>query len=94
VIEDWSVKPISLDERLSLYAGAQMNFGVVNGPMGLLYYTPYPMMMFDCSSCHEAWEKHGIFPGEQLPWLMKGQSLVWEKQGLDVLRRKFKELRQ
>ena len=86
VIEDYSVKPISLFDRVALYAGAQMNFGVVNGPMGLLYMTPYPMMMFDCSSCEHAWKKHGIWPDQQIPWMLPGQSLVWAKPTIESLR--------
>lgn len=92
VIEDYSVKPITLEERMSLYAGAEMNFGVVNGPMGLLYFTPYPMMMFDCTSCEFAWMKHGIKKGEQLPWAYPNQKLIWEGQGIETLRRWFKTL--
>ncbi len=86
IIEDWSVEPISLFERVALYAGAKMNFGVVNGPMGLLYMTPYPMMMFDCDGCQFAWAQHGIKKDEQLPWMLPGQSLVWKKPTLELLR--------
>ncbi len=86
VIEDYSTDPITLFDRMALYAGAEMNFGVVNGPMGLLYFTPYPMMMFDCNSCEHAWKKHGIWPNTQVPWMLPGQSLVWKKPTIDVLR--------
>lgn len=89
VIEDWSVKPIDLFERVALYAGAHMNFGVVNGPMGLLYFTPYPMMMFDCKSCVFAWGKHGIKDNEQLPFALPNQRLIWEKQDIGAIRREF-----
>lgn len=87
VIEDHRVKPISLLDRMALYAGAEMNFGVVNGPMGLLYFTPYPMQMWDCDSCEFAWGKHGIRKGEQVPWMLPGQSLVWQKPTLKTLLR-------
>lgn len=92
VIEDWSVKPISLFDRVALYAGARMNFGVVNGPMGLLYFTPYPMMMWDCDCCEFAWKKHGIRKGEQVPWMLPGQSLVWQKPTLKLLMSAFEKL--
>lgn len=78
VIEDWHDKPIELHDRVALYAGAKMNFGVVNGPMGLLMLSPYPMQMWGCDIAHVAWGKHGIPRGEQVPWLLPGQSLVWE----------------
>lgn len=89
VIEDYRIDPMPLAERVALYAGAEMNFGVVNGPMGLLYFTPYPMMMFDCSSCEYAWSKHGIKRGHQLPWATPDQILIWEGQGIETLRRNF-----
>jgi hypothetical protein len=92
VIEDYGVKAISLFDRMALYAGARMNFGVVNGPMGLLYFTPYPMMMFDCLNAEHAWKKHGIWPGQQIPWMLPGQSLVWEKPTIEVLRSEFAKL--
>lgn len=93
VIEDWSVNPMSLDERMALYAGAEMNFGVVNGPMGMLYFTPYPMQMWDCQCCEFAWKKHGIKAGEQVPWMLPGQSLIWQKPTLPLLRKAVEALR-
>lgn len=94
VIEDYGVNPISLFDRMALYAGAKMNFGVVNGPMGLLYFTPYPMMMFDCLTAEFPWFKHGILKNQQVPWMLPGQSLVWEKPTFDGLMRAFKRLEQ
>ena len=35
VIEDYYVQPIHLHDRVALYAGARMNYGVCNGPMAL-----------------------------------------------------------
>ncbi len=89
IIEDWYVDPITLEERLALYAGAEMNFGVVNGPMGLLYCSPYPMMMFDCKSCAFAWKQHGISEGQQLPFALPDQRLIWSKQEPKTLRQEF-----
>lgn len=85
VIEDWHDKPIDLHERVALYAGARMNFGVVNGPMGLLMMSDYPMMMCGCDLARHAWAKHGIERGTQVPFLRPRQSLMWEVPTLKSL---------
>ena len=79
VIEDWHDQPIDLYDRMALYAGAKMNFGVVNGPMGMLMLSKYPMQMWDCGDVADRWAKHGVQAGTQLPWFLPGQSLVWER---------------
>lgn len=80
VIEDYSVVPIHLYERVALYAGAEMNFGVTNGPLALLYLTNYPFMMFDCISSKKGFAGHGIKKWTQLPWASKDQILVWDQK--------------
>lgn len=42
VIEDWNDKPIHLHDRMALYAGAEMNYFVSNGPASLCLYSDYP----------------------------------------------------
>ncbi len=85
VIPDFADEPISLHERMALYAGAKMNFGVVNGPMGMLMLSQYPMLMTGCSIASFAWEKHGVPVGTQLPFFLPGQSLMWEKPSMKSL---------
>jgi hypothetical protein len=87
LIEDHADKPIGLHERMALYAGAKMNFGVVNGPMGMLMLSQYPMMMCGCEIAEYAWNKHGVAHGDQLPWFLPGQSLMWTIPTLDDLLR-------
>ncbi len=84
VIEDHDVAPISLYDRMALYAGAEMNFGVTNGPMSLLYFTDYPMAMFDCQNS-KSWELHGIEVGGQIPWARANQRLVWQAPTVRML---------
>lgn len=93
VIEDYSVKPIHLHDRVALYAGAEMNFGVTNGPMGMLYLTHYPYMVLDCVSNVKGFAGHGIGIGGQVPWAGADQVLVWEKQKLKFIRRAFEDWR-
>lgn len=85
VIEDFADKPIHLHERMALYAGAEMNFGVTNGPVWMLFMTPYPVTMFDCAINAPLWEEHGIKPGSQLPWALSNQKLVWKRPTMDDL---------
>lgn len=89
VIEDYAVTPIHLHDRVALYAGAEMNFGVTNGPMGLLILTNYPYMVFDCVSNTKSLVGHGIGLRGQVAWAGADQILVWEKQKLKFLRRAF-----
>ena len=91
VIEDWDVLPIGLLERVALYAGAEMNFFVTNGPMHLCSLTPYPMMAFGCPAATGAFGRVGVLPGEQLPWALPNQRLIWEPDELLAIRRNFKE---
>ena len=80
VIEDYRIKPMHIHDRMALYAGAEMNFGVTNGPMGMLYLTDYPYMVFDCLTNAKGFASHGIEIGGQVPWANKNQRLVWDKQ--------------
>jgi len=76
VIEDYSVKPIHLHERMALYAGATMNFFVLGGPSHLLYFTDYPFMVFGCEK--RIFEKRKFYVGEKFAWFNSNQHLVWE----------------
>lgn len=94
VIEDHSVESISLYERMALYAGAKMNFGVPNGPMALLYLTEYPFMVFsEPATNSKGFAGHNIKVGDQLPIAMPGQSLVWERPTVKILMREFEKIK-
>ncbi len=89
VIPDYDDKPMHLHERMALYAGAKMNFGMVNGPMHLIVLSDYPMMMFGCHEAQHAFEICGIERGGNYPWSLPHQSTVWEPDNLSVIRRHF-----
>lgn len=80
VIEDYRVKPMHIHDRMALYAGAEMNFGVTNGPMGMLYLTDYPYTVFDCLTNVKGFAAHDIQIGGQVPWAKPNQRLVWDHQ--------------
>lgn len=90
VIEDTARKPIGLFERVALYAGAKGNFGVVNGPMGLLSLTPYPMTMFcDPETTAKGMAEHGVNVGESYGYCLPHQRMVWERPTVQGLMREF-----
>lgn len=93
VIEDTADKHIGLYERMALYAGAAMNFGVTNGPMSLCSMSPYPVTIWcDPATTAKGFGGHNIKVGEQYPYALPGQRLVWEKPTLEGLMRHAKEL--
>ena len=94
VIDDYRIDPIHLHDRVALYAGAKMNFGVCNGPTHLITQTPYPVMMFvNTESARRNTIRWGSQPGENLPWMLSNQRLIWQEDSFDNLRRIFDEAR-
>jgi hypothetical protein len=90
VIDDYSVTPIHLHDRFALYAGAKMNFGVCNGPMHMCSLSNYPVMMFVQSvSAYDTQIRWGLQHGENYPWMLPHQMMVWEEDKLDNIRRAF-----
>lgn len=94
VIEDYHVKPIHLHDRVALYAGAKMNFGVCNGPVHAISLMRYPVIMLVNSvSAQNSQIKCGNPFGQQYPWMLPNQKLVWIKDTYDNLMRIFEENR-
>ncbi len=91
VIEDYDVEPMHLHDRMAFYAGAEMNFGVVTGPMHLCVLSRYPWMMFNCNKEAATYEWCGIKAGKNYPWAGKNQIAVWEDDDLPNLRKHFDE---
>jgi hypothetical protein len=88
LIEDYFVKPIHLHDRMALYAGAKMNFGVCNGPVHIISLTPYPSMQFvNTESARNSNIRWGLQVGQNLPWMLPNQRVVWMEDSLDNLRR-------
>lgn len=86
VIEDDWIRPSPMFERVALYAGAKMNYGVVNGPMSLCSMTPYPCTIFaDPETALKGMGQHGVALGENYKHVLPGQRLVWKRPTLDDL---------
>lgn len=93
VIEDYYRQPIHLHDRMALYAGAKMNFGVCNGPMALLALTEHPVaMVVNTDSARNSNTRWGSKPDENFPWMLPNQHLIWKEDTIDNLRRTFDEL--
>jgi hypothetical protein len=94
VIEEYAVRPIDLHDRMALYAGAQMNFGVCNGPIAMLSLTPYPVMQFVPNfSARNSQVKSGIpLESARFPWMLPSQRLVWKDDTIENLRETFHDL--
>jgi len=90
IIPDYDDKAIGLHERMALYAGAEMNFFVSNGPGILCSFTEYPCMIFDCHLAAGSLRHDGIDYGKPYPWMIKNQYTIWEPATLENIRRYFK----
>ncbi len=92
VIPDYDDEPIHLHERMALYAGAEMNFFVTNGPAVLCFLSEYPAMQFDVQKGPP--KNAGLAHGERYPFLLPQHHQIYEPDDLDVIRRHFAAYRE
>lgn len=93
IIDDHAKKPMELHDRIALYAGAKMNFGVVNGPLAALYYSPYPFCIHcDPIASAKSFGGHKIKSGDRAACFLPNQRWVWEKPTMDSLMRAFDDV--
>lgn len=93
VIEEYAVRPIDLHDRMALYAGAEMNFGVCNGPIAMISLSEYPVMMFvPKGPSASSMVKAGVSLGGRFPWMLPNQRTVWRQDNLEDMRQVFAEL--
>lgn len=84
VIEDHSRVPMTLANRMAIYASAEMNYGVPTGPTGLLELTPYPVTVFSDPAVNDA-SLPGLNKEGQRPWALGHQRIVWERPTVESL---------
>lgn len=101
VIEDYDDIPMHPHDIMSLYAGADMNFGVNSGQFWMCALSPYPYMVFDTcdkgehpDTAHRGtikfyFVKYGVPIGGKWAWFNENQHVVWEPDTIDVLRKHF-----
>jgi hypothetical protein len=93
VLDEHEFAKTDFHERFAIYAGADMNWGVVNGPLAALYLTDYPVRMYCTSSQNKkGMSGHHILPGEQMPFGLPHQQLVWKEPTLETLMQDYNEL--
>lgn len=84
IIPDSENEPLPLLKRMMLYAGAKMNFMVMNGPATLCFHSDAPYLVMKTiggedsgSTAPKFMEQNGITPGFQFPWAVSGQRLSY-----------------
>ncbi len=87
VIPDYEDEPIHLHERMALYAGAEMNFFVTNGPVILCFLSTYPAMSFDLQIAKMT--HMGVPWGEKYPFCLDNQFQIYEPPTPENIRRHF-----
>lgn len=86
VIPDYDDCPVHLHERMSLYAGAKMNFFVTNGPAMLCFLSDYPAMQFGLRE--DATDRTIGITG-RLPWLLPQHHQVFESDTFENVIKHF-----
>lgn len=89
VIPDYEVEPIDLHERFALYAGAEMNFFVTNGPVMLCFLSEYPAMGFDVQNS----PPQGVEHGGRYAFMLPQHQQIWEPDTLENIRKHFEAWR-
>jgi len=92
VIEDYDVAAIDLHERMALYAGAKLNLGIWCGPLTLCTLTEYPVLAFGAGRGKEGivMDKYGVRHGENMPWCLPNQRVLWDDDDLPTIRKAFR----
>jgi hypothetical protein len=93
VIEDYDVSPMHLHQRMALYAGAEMNFGISGGPMWMCSLSEYPCMIFGLNKHRTYFERCGMQHGETMPWCKGDQFTFWDADDIGFINTRFKEWR-
>lgn len=89
VIPDYEDRPIDLHDRMAIYAGAEMNFFVTNGPVMLCFLSEYPAMGFCVNE--SPMTGFGVPMGERYPFLLPQHHQIYETDTLENIRRNFQE---
>lgn len=84
ILRDYEERPLELADRMKLYAGAHMNFFVMNGPATLCIHSEAPYLCMRTIGCDRSgstspafMKQIGITPGFQFPWANARQRLSY-----------------
>lgn len=84
ILRDYEDRPIALEDRMSLYAGAFLNMMVINGPLTLCIHSDAPYVSMRTIGCERSgstapsfMRQIGITPGFQFPWANENQRISY-----------------
>lgn len=99
VIRDYEERPISLEDRMKLYAGAYLNMMVINGPLTLCIHSDAPyvsMRTIGDANCGSTSPAHmariGITKGFQFPWARDNQRLSYLDDTADNIMAEYRAM--
>lgn len=95
LLDECEGKPIPVEERMNLYAHADMNLATTGGPPTLLYPSDCPYLVFKMiPKGNQIWMDHfkngGFPPGSQLDFRTPKQKIVWEQDDYDIIMREYR----
>lgn len=90
ILEDRELNPITVMERLSLYSGAKMNYGVMGGATAILLYTTLPYKLWVGTAIKdkgtfEEIKSAGANINSNFPFSLPNQYLIWEEDNIESL---------
>lgn len=84
LVRDYEERPISLEDRMKLYASAYLNIMVINGPLTLCLHSDAPYLCMRTIGCENSGSTspqssriNGITPGFQFPWSNYNQKMSY-----------------
>jgi len=92
--ETHPIAATNLEARLALYEAAKCNLFTPTGPYGLALFGSRPWICFQHSAEDDLyepnrpswWKKYyGMSPGQQWPWSLSSQRLVWAKDDFPTM---------
>ena len=98
VLQDCEYKPMPVAQRMELYAHADMNLSVSNGPAALLYLSEAPYLVFNMiphMDERRIYEQHlssgGFGIGSQFDFRNERQAIVWDHDDYEVIMKAYHE---
>ena len=96
IIPDYEDRPLALQDRMALYAGAHMNLMVSNGPTVLCALSGAPYISMRTIGCEKSVSTSpkfmaamGIAPGFQFPWSNANQRLSYLDDTLENIEAEY-----
>lgn len=99
IIRDWDESPISIEDRMRLYANAYTNIMVMNGPVTLCVHSDAPYICMRTIGCEKSQStspsfsaKNGITPGFQFPWANANQRMSYLDDTAENIEKEYRSI--